>query len=77
MADGTSKPIQEVHVGDRVANEVAGSDRTEQHVVTAVHVPLAQLIDIVRLHGVAATAGSVRSATRAARVRIRDMRWAS
>lgn len=41
MADGTSKPIDQVHVGDRVENAKPGTKRgskDEQHKVTAVHV---------------------------------------
>ncbi|MGW4524997.1 polymorphic toxin-type HINT domain-containing protein [Amycolatopsis sp. NPDC004378] len=37
-ADGTSKPIDEVKVGDVVRNAEPDSSSTEQHVVTAVHV---------------------------------------
>jgi hypothetical protein len=41
MADGTSKPIDQVHVGDTVANAPPGAllgSSDEQHTVTAVHV---------------------------------------
>jgi hypothetical protein len=38
MADGTSKPIDEVRVGDEVANAEPDSDKTQRHTVTALHV---------------------------------------
>ncbi|XVV05954.1 polymorphic toxin-type HINT domain-containing protein [Actinosynnema sp. CA-248983] len=36
MADGTTKPIEDIKVGDRVANSEPGWERTEQHDVLAV-----------------------------------------
>ncbi|RSM46042.1 hypothetical protein DMA12_12210 [Amycolatopsis balhimycina DSM 5908] len=38
MADGTSKPIEDVRTGDRVANAEPGSPVLQQHPVDAVHV---------------------------------------
>lgn len=38
MADGSAKRIDEVKVGDKVANSDPESDNTEQHEVTAVHI---------------------------------------
>jgi RHS repeat-associated protein len=38
MADGTSKPIEQVRVGDQITNSEPDSDKTQQHVVTALHV---------------------------------------
>ncbi len=41
MADGTSKPIDQIKVGDKIANNVPGADpgTTDQtHVVTAIHI---------------------------------------
>ncbi len=38
MADGTSKPISEIQVGDRIANNEPGEDRTRANTVTVVHV---------------------------------------
>ena len=38
MADGSSKPIKEVKVGDKIANSEPEIATTEQHEVTAVHV---------------------------------------
>ncbi|WP_170232087.1 RHS repeat-associated core domain-containing protein [Saccharothrix saharensis] len=38
MADGTTKPIEDLEVGDVVLNADPESERTESHVVTAVHV---------------------------------------
>ncbi|MCP2271298.1 intein C-terminal splicing region/RHS repeat-associated core domain-containing protein [Actinokineospora diospyrosa] len=38
MADGTTKPIEEIKVGDVVANSTPGSDNLEPHPVTALHV---------------------------------------
>ncbi|MEW2508329.1 hypothetical protein AB0878_48500, partial [Amycolatopsis sp. NPDC047767] len=38
MADGSSKPIDQVHVGDTITNAEPDSHDAEQHVVTAVHV---------------------------------------
>ncbi|MCU1681799.1 MAG: hypothetical protein JWQ81_2538 [Amycolatopsis sp.] len=38
MADGTSKPIEQVRVGDKIANSEPDSGKTQQHVVTALHV---------------------------------------
>jgi hypothetical protein len=38
MADGTSKAIDEVRVGDDVANAEPDSDKTQRHTVTALHV---------------------------------------
>lgn len=41
MADGTGKPIDQVHVGDKITNGQAGElagGGDQQHVVTAVHV---------------------------------------
>ncbi|HEV7951193.1 MAG TPA: polymorphic toxin-type HINT domain-containing protein [Glaciihabitans sp.] len=38
MADGTGKPIDEVRVGDDVANAEPDSDKTQRHTVTALHV---------------------------------------
>jgi hypothetical protein len=43
MADGTSKPISKIKVGDKVANGLPGSPpgtEDQSHVVTAVHVTL-------------------------------------
>jgi RHS repeat-associated protein len=38
MADGSSEPIEDVQIGDKVTNAVPGDKVTEQHTVTAVHV---------------------------------------
>ncbi|MEW2505942.1 polymorphic toxin-type HINT domain-containing protein [Amycolatopsis sp. NPDC047767] len=38
MADGSSKPIDQIHVGDTITNAEPDSHNAEQHVVTAVHV---------------------------------------
>ncbi|WIX76657.1 hypothetical protein QRX50_35140 [Amycolatopsis carbonis] len=38
MADGSSKPIDQVHVGDVITNAEPDGHNDEQHVVTAVHV---------------------------------------
>ncbi|AEK46022.1 RHS repeat-associated core domain-containing protein [Amycolatopsis mediterranei] len=38
MADGTTKAIEDVRVGDQVTNAEPGSDRTERHTVTDIHV---------------------------------------
>ncbi|MDX3195811.1 hypothetical protein PV458_46060 [Streptomyces sp. MN03-5084-2B] len=38
MADGSSKPIEQVEVGDRVENAEPGSGVVERHVVSALHV---------------------------------------
>ncbi|MEV4603499.1 polymorphic toxin-type HINT domain-containing protein [Amycolatopsis sp. NPDC049253] len=38
MADGSSKPIDQVHIGDTITNAEPDSHNAEQHVVTAVHV---------------------------------------
>ena len=41
MADGTSKPIAEVKVGDKIANNQPGADpgtKNESHTVTAIHI---------------------------------------
>jgi hypothetical protein len=38
MADGTSTPIQNVKVGDRIANAEPESEALRQHTVTGVHV---------------------------------------
>ncbi|QYN18942.1 hypothetical protein K1T34_40650 [Amycolatopsis sp. DSM 110486] len=38
MADGSSKAIDQVHVGDKVTNSEPDGHDAEQHVVTAVHV---------------------------------------
>ncbi|MBS2966872.1 hypothetical protein KGA66_27815 [Actinocrinis puniceicyclus] len=41
MADGTSKPIDQIKVGDKIANNLAGANpdtRDQTHTVTAVHV---------------------------------------
>jgi hypothetical protein len=38
MADGTSKPISEVKVGDKIANSDQDGKDLQYHVVTAVHV---------------------------------------
>ncbi|MEV0065661.1 polymorphic toxin-type HINT domain-containing protein [Amycolatopsis sp. NPDC050768] len=38
MADGSTKPISQVKVGDKITNTDPDSGRLEQHVVTAVHV---------------------------------------
>lgn len=38
MADGTSKPIDQVKVGDEVKNAEPKSDITQRHAVTVVHV---------------------------------------
>jgi len=41
LASGTTKPIDQVKVGDKVANAQPGSPTVQQHVVTAVHVTYA------------------------------------
>jgi hypothetical protein len=38
MADGSTKPIDQVTVGDTVSNAVPDSGTIEHHTVTAVHV---------------------------------------
>ena len=38
MADGTSKPIDQVEVGDKITNAQPDSPTTETDTVTAVHV---------------------------------------
>ncbi|MEU0529101.1 Hint domain-containing protein [Amycolatopsis tolypomycina] len=38
MADGSSKPIEQVEVGDQVENAEPGSSSVERHVVSALHV---------------------------------------
>jgi hypothetical protein len=38
MADGSSKPISQVKVGDTVSNAVPDTARVQKHTVTAVHV---------------------------------------
>lgn len=38
LADGKTKPIQDIHVGDKISNAVPGSTKRETHTVTAVHV---------------------------------------
>ena len=38
MADGTGKPIQDVKVGDQVANADPDSTASQQHAVSAIHV---------------------------------------
>ncbi|WIX79247.1 RHS repeat-associated core domain-containing protein [Amycolatopsis carbonis] len=38
MADGTSKPISDVKVGDKITNTDPDSGKLEQHAVTAIHV---------------------------------------
>jgi hypothetical protein len=39
MADGTTKPISEIKVGDEVANTSPDGKTVEHHKVTAVHSP--------------------------------------
>ena len=41
MADGTSKPISQIKVGDKIANNVPGADpgtKDQTHTVTAIHI---------------------------------------
>jgi hypothetical protein len=41
MADGTSKPIDQIKIGDKIANALPGTDpgtRDQTHTVTAIHV---------------------------------------
>ncbi|WP_188317006.1 LamG-like jellyroll fold domain-containing protein [Solihabitans fulvus] len=38
MADGVSKPIRDVKVGDRVENSAPDSETSQRHVVTAIHI---------------------------------------
>ena len=41
MADGTSKPIDQIKVGDKIANNLPGVDagtKDQDHVVTGIHV---------------------------------------
>ncbi len=41
MADGSTKRIDEIEVGDKVASSHRESDNLEQHEVTAIHVTAA------------------------------------
>ncbi|WP_285490137.1 polymorphic toxin type 43 domain-containing protein, partial [Amycolatopsis taiwanensis] len=38
MADGSTKPIEQVKVGDKILNARPDNDKTETHTVTAIHI---------------------------------------
>jgi RHS repeat-associated protein len=57
MADGTSKPISEVKVGDKVTNSAPDSKVREYHLVSAVHVTESdhEFVDVALVGGIIAT----------------------